>query len=154
MIGPERFARWALLPARFIVGVGFVFHGFAKLHLGAEKFAGLLAYLRVPLPLASAWIATAAEIVGGVALLVGAFATLACIPLIITMLVAMFTEHLPYGFSAVNTIGFSAATGPQFGPPGYEINLVYIAALVALALSAPTPYSIDAWLNARRQPHV
>jgi putative oxidoreductase len=73
----------------------------------------------------------------------------ACVPLIVTMLVAMFTIHVHFGFSAVNTIGLTAA-GPQFGPPGYEINLLYIAALVALAVSEPTAFSVDAWLRARR----
>src|SRR5262245_34881806 len=49
-------------------------------------------------------------------------------PLIVMMLVAMFTVHLRYGFSAINTIGLTA-DGPQFGPPGYEVNLLYIAGL-------------------------
>jgi putative oxidoreductase len=68
--------------------------------------------------------------------------TLVCVPLIISMLVALFTIHIHYGFSAVNTIGFTAS-GPEFGPPGYQINLLYIAALIALALSSPTMASID-----------
>jgi hypothetical protein len=34
----------------------------------------------------------------------------------------MFTVHLKYGVSAVNTIGLTA-DGPRFGPPGYEVNL-------------------------------
>jgi len=59
------------------------------------------------------------------------------------MLVAMFTIHVHYGFSAVNTVGLTSA-GPQFGPPGYEINLLYIAILVALAVSRPTALSLDA----------
>lgn len=52
------------------------------------------------------------------------------------MLVAMFTVNIRYGFSSVNTVGLTA-NGPQFGPPGYEINLLYIAALIALAVSGP-----------------
>ena len=43
----------------------------------------------------------------------------------------MFTVNINYGFSAVNTIGLTPE-GPRFGPPGYEINLLYIAGLVAL----------------------
>jgi uncharacterized membrane protein YphA (DoxX/SURF4 family) len=53
------------------------------------------------------------------------------VPLIVMMLVAMFTVHLRYGFSAINTVGLTAE-GPQFGPPGYEVNLLYIAGLLAL----------------------
>jgi uncharacterized membrane protein YphA (DoxX/SURF4 family) len=31
----------------------------------------------------------------------------------------------------------------QFGPVGYEINLLYIAALLTLAASGSTPWSVD-----------
>ena len=65
------------------------------------------------------------------------------------MVVALFTIHVRYGFSSVNTIGLSAA-GPVFGPPGYEINLVYIGALVALALAGPSALSVDRWRHHRR----
>jgi putative oxidoreductase len=58
------------------------------------------------------------------------------------MLVAMFTVHLRYGFSAINTIGLTA-DGPQFGPPGYEVNLLYIGGLLALILGGAGPFSID-----------
>jgi putative oxidoreductase len=66
------------------------------------------------------------------------------------MLVAMFTVNIHYGFSSVNTVGLTAS-GPQFGPPGYEINLLYIAALIALAVSGPTAYSVDQWLQISRK---
>jgi uncharacterized membrane protein YphA (DoxX/SURF4 family) len=33
----------------------------------------------------------------------------------------------------------------QFGPPGYECDLLYIACIVTLVLSAPSPWSIDAY---------
>jgi putative oxidoreductase len=148
MIGTGRLAGWPLLPARAVVGFGFLVHGLAKLNRGPDKFAALLTHLHVPMPLVAAWTTVGAEILCGAALLLGAFVAFACVPLIITMLVALFTVHLQYGFSSVNTIGLTPE-GPRFGPPGYEINLVYIAALVALALSAPTPYSIDAWRKAR-----
>jgi putative oxidoreductase len=31
----------------------------------------------------------------------------------------------------------------QFGPPGYECNLLYMACIVALVLTGPTPWSVD-----------
>jgi putative oxidoreductase len=62
----------------------------------------------------------------------------------------MFTLHLRYGFSAVNTIGLTA-TGPVFGPPGYEINLLYSAALLMLAVAGPGAFSLEAWLASRRR---
>jgi putative oxidoreductase len=62
----------------------------------------------------------------------------------------MFTIHVRYGFSAVNTVGLTPA-GPVFGPPGYEINLLYMGALVALALAGPGALSVDGWLRSRRR---
>ena len=136
-------ARWALVPVRVVVGLGFLAHGLAKWNRGPAKFAVLLHQLGIPLPVTAAWTTTATEVLGGTALLIGLWVAIACIPLATTMLVAMFTIHVHYGFSAVNTVGLTAA-GPQFGPPGYEINLLYIAILAALAVSGPTALSIDA----------
>src|SRR5262249_8183500 len=88
-------------------------------------YAKLLEQIGAPLPELTAWVSTLIEILGGLAILAGAFVAAVSIPLIVLMLVAMFTIHLRYGFSAINTIGLTA-DGPQFGPPGYEINLLYI----------------------------
>jgi putative oxidoreductase len=140
--------RWALLPLRLIVGYGFMAHGMAKWSRGPEKFGNLLHVIGVPMPAATAWLVTLLEVFGGLAILVGAFVAIVSIPLIMSMLVAMFTVQLRYGFSSVNTIGLTP-NGPIFGPPGYEINLLYIAALLALALSGPSVLSIDAWIARR-----
>jgi hypothetical protein len=40
------------------------------------------------------------------------------------------------------------------GPPGYEINLLYIACLVVLVLVGAGPLSIDALRSRRRQRHL
>ena len=58
------------------------------------------------------------------------------------LLVAMFTAQLPNGFISIKLLGVTAA-GPQFGPPGYEINLLYMACLAALVLGGPGPLAID-----------
>lgn len=140
---------WALLPLRIVVGLGFVAHGGAKWSRGPDGFAMLLAHIGVPLPVPTAWLVTLVEVAGGLALLAGAFVAVASVPLIATMLVALFSVHLRFGFSSVNTIGFGPA-GPLFGPPGYEINLLYIGALVALTLTGPGACSVDGWLCRRR----
>src|SRR5262245_41557596 len=57
-------------------------------------------------------------------------------------LVAMFRVHLPFGFSSIKLIGVTAA-GAQFGPPGYEVDLLYIACLVAIAVGGPGPFAVD-----------
>ena len=80
----------------------------------------------------------------------GALVTYASIPLIGMMAVAMITVHARYGFSSIRTIGLTAS-GPQFGPPGVEINLLYIAGLLALIAGGPGILSIDAWRAQRRE---
>jgi putative oxidoreductase len=143
-----RTQRWMLLPLRLIVGYGFVAHGIAKWSRGPENFGKLLSQIGVPFPVPTAWMVTLLEVFGGLAILAGAFVALVGIPLIISMLVAMFTVHLRYGFSAVRTIGLTP-TGPVFGPPGYEISLLYVCALLALMLSRPGPLSVDSWREVR-----
>jgi putative oxidoreductase len=144
MIGKTKCSTCALLPLRFVVGIGFMSHGWAKLHRGPAGFARLLEQIGVPLPDATAWVSTVVELLGGLAIFLGAFVAFVSVPLIVMMLVAMIKVHLRYGFSAVNTIGLTP-DGPQFGPPGYEINLLYIASLLTLALLSPLPFSIDRW---------
>ena len=149
----DRWRRWVPIPIRMILGVGFMVHGWAKWSRGPAAFAELLKQVNVPGPLANAWLVTLLEIFGGLALLMGAFVSIVSIPLIISMLGAMFTVNIKYGFSAVNTIGLTP-DGPQLGPPGYEINLLYIAGLVALILGGAGPLSIDALRSRRRQQHL
>ena len=143
------FTRWGLLPLRLVVGFGFLAHGWAKWSRGPAGFARLLAQIGAPLPHVTAWIVTLTEILGGIALLTGALVAIVSLPLIISMLVAMFTVQLRFGFSSVNTVGLTPS-GPLFGPPGYEINLLYIGALLALALVGPGAWSVDGWLRRRR----
>ena len=150
LLNGEQWQRWVPIPIRMILGVGFLVHGWAKWSRGPAAFAELLKQAHVPLPLANAWLVTLLEIFGGFALLVGAFVALVSVPLILSMLGAMFTVNINYGFSAVNTIGLTPE-GPQFGPPGYKINLLYIAGLLALILGGAGPLSIDALRSRRRQ---
>jgi putative oxidoreductase len=133
---------------RLVIGFGFMAHGLAKLARGPAGFGRLLEQIGVPAPLFTAWAATLMEIVGGAAILIGALVAYASIPLIVMMSVAMFAVHARYGFSAINTIGLTPA-GPKFGPPGYEVNLLYIAGLIALALGGAGAFSVDSWRRRR-----
>ena len=135
-------ARWASLPMRLLVGYGFIEHGFAKLSRGPDAFAGILQQMGVPLPHIATWLTIGTELIGGLALLLGAFVVWASIPAALVLLSAMVTVHLPYGFSSVKLLSVSAS-GAQFGPVGYELDLLYLAALITLALQGPGPLSID-----------
>lgn len=57
--------------------------------------------LGLPLPWLLASLAIAAELIGGAMLLLGLLTRLITIPLLITMLVAIFAVHLPYGWPAI-----------------------------------------------------
>ena len=83
-------------------------------------------------------------------MLLGALVPLASIPMTAVLLVAMFTVHLPYGFSSIKLLAVTAA-GAQFGPPGFETDLLYLACLAALVLGGSGPLAIDGLLAKRRQ---
>ena len=134
--------RWAPIPIRLIVGYGFMEHGFAKLSRGVGAFAGILQAMGVPHPHFMAQLTVVTELVGGLAVILGAFVAIASLPMAAVLLVAMFTVHLPYGFSAIKLIGVTAA-GAQFGPPGYEVDLLYVACLATLVMGGSGPFAVD-----------
>lgn len=135
-------AWWPLL-LRAVVGYGFMAHGYAKLARGPAAFAGVLDALGVPAPHLMAWATVVVELTGGLAVLLGAFVTLASIPMAAVLLTAMFRVHLHNGFSSIKLTAVTAQ-GPQFGPPGYEVVLLYLACLAALVLGGAGPLSFDA----------
>lgn len=139
-------ARWAPLPLRLIVGFGFMQHGFSKLSRGSNAFATILHALGVPVPHFMALFTILIEFLGGLAVILGAFVTLVSLPMAALLLVAIFTVHLPYGFSSIKLLAVTPA-GAQFGPVGYECNLLYVACLVALVIGGSGPLSVDdcAW---------
>jgi putative oxidoreductase len=140
----DALSAWGALPLRLIVGYGFVIHGYAKLSRGPETFATVLHTLGVPAPLFFSWITTITELVGGLFILIGAYVTVASVPLAIVLLTALFTVHLPYGFFSVKLVEVSE-NGVKFGPVGYEHLLLYLAGLMSLAMSGAGPVSIDGW---------
>jgi putative oxidoreductase len=137
--------RWAAIPLRLIVGYGFIAHGYAKLANGPEHFAASLQGLGVPAPHLMAWATIGFELLGGLAVLIGAYIPLISLPLTVILLVAVITVHLPYGFSSIKLRSVTAA-GPLFGPPGYETDLLYIAAMATLVLGGSGPLAADRWL--------
>ncbi|HUM11857.1 MAG TPA: DoxX family protein [Myxococcaceae bacterium] len=147
----ERFsaAGWPLLPLRLLVGFGFASHGFAKLVRGVDAFAVILAAMHVPAPGITAWATSLLELVGGGALMAGVAVRPLCLAFTGIMTTALFGVHLRYGFSSIRLKALTSA-GAEFGPVGYELNLLYIAALLTLALSAPSALSVARFLQTRR----
>jgi putative oxidoreductase len=141
-------APWAPIPLRLIVGIGFIQHGVAKLFRGPDAFVTILHALGVPEPHLMAWLTILVELLGGLAVLLGAFVALASLPMAALLVVAIFNVHLPYGFSSIKLIAVTPA-GAQFGPVGYECNLLYLACLAALVLGGPGPLALDGLIKRR-----
>ena len=142
---------YASVPLRVLLGFGFAYHGFPKLFSsqGHAGFVSMLQDIGVPAAGLASWLVGIVEFFGGLLLIVGAFVTIISVLGIIDMLVAMFTVHLPNGFNFLNITGMTEA-GPTFGMPGYEVNVLYIAGFLALALAGAGALSVDRWLSERR----
>src|SRR5258708_2967094 len=121
-------SNWYAIPLRLIVGFGFMEHGFAKLARGPDDFANILHALGMPLPTLLAWATVGVEIIGGLAVFLGAYIPVVSLPMAAVLLGAIFTVHLPNGFSSIK-LQFVNATGAHFGQPGYETDLLYLAGL-------------------------
>ncbi|MEJ1975578.1 MAG: DoxX family protein [Acetobacteraceae bacterium] len=139
---------WYAIPLRLIVGFGFMQHGYAKLARGPDDFIHILHAMAVPAPFLLGWATIFVEVIGGLLILLGAFVPLATVPMVMVLLVAIVTVHLPNGFSSIKLLSFDAA-GAHFGQPGYETDLLYIAGLIALCFGGAGPLSVDGILRRR-----
>ncbi|HEY3854147.1 MAG TPA: DoxX family protein [Verrucomicrobiae bacterium] len=138
----QKYYYWAPLLIRLVIGYGFIVHGWAKFHNGPAGFEKLLIQIGAPLPGLTAWVVPSIEVLGGFMIFIGAFVRFVSVPLIGVMLVAIITVHWKYGFSSIKTIGLTP-DGPIFGPPGYEVALLYIAGLISLILGGAGAVSVD-----------
>lgn len=144
-------SEYASLPLRLMLGFGFCYYGYPKLFAsgGHEQFTAQLTELGVAAPGVMAWLIGILEFAGGIALILGALVTVVSALLAIEMAVAAATVHASAGFSFMNVIGTEGGA-PQFGMPGYEVNLLYIAGLLTLMMIDAGPASLDAlWLRRR-----
>jgi putative oxidoreductase len=123
-------------------------HGFAKLSRGPEAFAAILQAIGVPAPCLMAWLTILTELIGGLAVLLGVFVSFASVPMAALLCVAIFTVHLPNGFSSIKLITVMSGRA-QFGPPGYEVNLLYLACLAALVFGGSGPLALDGYFKKR-----
>ena len=119
---------------RLAVGTIFVAHGAQKLFgvwggPGLSGTAASMGQLGLGPGLPLAVLVAAVELIGGLMLILGAFALFAALALAIVMGVAIWKVHL--------AAGFFLATG------GYEYNIVLLGALICLMLTGPGAFSID-----------
>ncbi|MEW6194175.1 MAG: DoxX family protein [Bacteroidota bacterium] len=95
--------------------------------------------LGIPLPGVNAYLSATTEIAGVALLTLGLATRIISIPLIVVMLVAIVTVHLPNGFEAGNN--------------GFEIPLYYILLLLTLINFGPGKFSLDNFLSKKQTPH-
>jgi len=131
----------ALAVLRVILGAIFVYHGFGKL-TGIEQTAGFFGAVGIPAAGLAAWTVALLEFFGGLALVMGTLARPAAALLVPVMIGAIVTVHAPSGFANTNIVGMSES-GPVFGMPGWEFNLILIAALMAIALGGAGRAALD-----------
>lgn len=126
-----------LLILRVVLGVTFFLHGWQKLNEWTvagttESFT----QMGVPAPELMAPIITWLEFIGGVSLIIGAATRIVGILLALDMVGAVALVH--------GSAGFFAANG------GFEFVLLLGASALALALTGPGAYAVDALFDRRK----
>lgn len=102
---------------------------------GIAEWFGQMGY---PFPVLNAYLAATTELFGVLLLSLGLGIRAITLPLIIVMIVAIFTVHLSNGFQAGNN--------------GFEIPLYYLLMLLLLFTEGGGKFSLDYWLFHSRQP--
>lgn len=119
----------APLVLRLAVGLVFAMHGWQKFQGGIPFVAGFLGQLGFPAPELMAVLLIAAELGGGVLLILGAYTHWTAKVLAFVSLVAFLSVHA--------SKGFFLASG------GYEYIMVLFAASVSLMLTGAGKWSLD-----------
>ena len=122
-----------LLVARIAVAILMLLHGLPKLEMllsdGPVQFPAVLG-MSAELSLG---LAVFAEVVCSVLILVGLGTRMASVPLMVTMLVAIFSFHANDVFAQK------------------ELAVLYLAAYVVLFVAGSGKYSMDQWLQPKRR---
>ena len=124
----EHFQSLSLLIARLIIAYGFYEPAMNKWK-DIDSVAGWFGSMGIPFPLINAYAAATTEILGVGLLVLGLFTRLISLPLIVIMVVAIFTVHYANGFSA--------------GVNGFEIPLYYMIFLIIFVAHGAGKFSLD-----------
>jgi putative oxidoreductase len=124
----EKWGAVAPLVLRVVVGAIFAMHGYQKLTMmGVPGVSGFLTMLGFPMPDVFAVLLIAAELGGGILLILGLWTHWTAKILAFVALVALATVHLSKGFFL----------------PGYEFILLILAASVSVMITGAGKYSLD-----------
>lgn len=127
-------SRWALLLVRFPLGLDMFVHGYMKV----ANIPGALRYFDgLNVPHFFAWLAIIAEFCGGLGLMLGLLSRIAAFGVGVTMVIAIFLRHLPYGY-LMNWHG-----GLPFGTEGYEYHTLAIGMALTVMIEGAGKWSVD-----------
>lgn len=136
---------WAGLILRLTLGLVIFPHGAQKLlgWYGGFGFSGTMGFFTetMHLPWLIAFLVIIGESFGSVALLLGLLTRFTAASLIVIMVGAIVTTHLPHGF-------FMNWFGKQAGE-GYEYHLLVIGIGLALLITGAGKWSVDRLIAAR-----
>ncbi len=137
---------YGLTILRLVLGIVFFAHGAQKMlgWFGGYGFSGTMAYFThagIPAPLA--FLAIAAELFGGLGLVLGLLGRVAAFGIAVNMLVAIATVHSQFGL-------FMNWSGAQKGE-GFEYHLLAIAIAAAVMVGGSGAWSVDGALARMRR---
>lgn len=118
----------SLLLARLVVAYGFYEPAMMKWQ-DISSVAEWFGSMGIPFPTLNAYLSASTEITGVILLTLGLLTRFISLPLIVVMIVAIITVHLPNGFSA--------------GDNGYEIPLYYMLFLFIFVTNGAGKFSLD-----------
>jgi len=124
----EYLKSFSLLLARLVVAYGFYEPAMMKWS-NIASVAEWFGSIGIPFPTLNAYMAATTEITGVVLLTFGLLTRAISIPLIVVMIVAITTVHLPNGFAA--------------GDNGFEIPLYYMIFLLIFLSHGAGKFSLD-----------
>lgn len=125
----EKWGEYAPLVLRVVTGVIFAAHGWQKLQGGVPGVAGFLSSIGFPAAELFAVLLIAAELGGGILLILGAWTHWVAKILAFVALVALLTVHI--------SKGFFISSG------GYEFIILIFAASFSLMVTGPGKISLD-----------
>lgn len=137
---------YALGLARFLMGIVFFAHGAQKMlgWFGGLGFSGTISlFAKLGMPTFVALFAIFVEFFGGLGLLVGLLSRVAALGIIVEMIGAVLTVHLPNGF-------FMNWAGNQKGE-GIEYHIITIALALLIVVRGAGAFSLDSLASSGKQ---
>jgi putative oxidoreductase len=141
---------FTLTALRLVLGIVFFAHGAQKTlgWFGGYGYKGTMGFfttqMRIPAPLA--FLAIAAEFLGGLGLIVGLLGRIAAFGIITNMVVAIVMVHGQFGL-------FMNWAGSQKGE-GFEYHLLAIALGLVILIKGSGAFSVDRVLSESRAPNT